>query len=65
MYIPELSLEITPDTIDMYLSLFAVILDRLINYKKELQEAETDEYSETDSDENLIDPVLKNPHDYQ
>ena len=59
MYIPELSLEITPDTIDMYLSLFAVILDRLINYKKELQEAETD------SDENLIDPVIKNPHDYQ
>ena len=65
MNIPELNLDITPDNIDDYLSLFAVLLDKLIEYKKELQEAETDEYSETDSDENLIDPVLKNPHDYQ
>jgi len=54
MNIPELNLDITPDNIDDYLSLFAVLLDKLIEYKKELQEAETDEYSETDSDEELI-----------
>ena len=48
MNIPEFNLDITPDNIDDYLSLFAVLLDKLIEYKKELQEAETD------SDEELI-----------
>lgn len=55
MNIPEIHLDITPDNIDDYLSSIAVLLNSLIEYKKELQEAETDEYSETDSCEELID----------
>ena len=54
MNIPELNIEITPANIDEYLSIFAVILDKLIDYKKQIQDAETEEDPETDSDIELI-----------
>ena len=64
MYIPELEITITHNNVDDYLSLFAIVLDKLIDYKKELDE-------ETDSDNELIEPVIKpcpsllHPEDYQ
>ena len=71
MNLPELGIEITPANIDEYLSIFAVILDKLIDYKEQIQEAETEEDPETDSDIELIEPnkkicpTLLNPQDYQ
>lgn len=52
MKISELNIEITPANIDEYLSIFAVILDKLIDYKKQIQEAETE--SDEDSDIEMI-----------